>query len=47
MRRLDGEHFHIFHGQGYINIDCGCAYLGMPQHRLACLRLEDLAEFYT
>ena len=30
MQRLNGGHFHIFHGQNYINIDCGCAYLHMP-----------------
>ena len=47
MRALAGEHFHIYHGQGYIDIDCVCGYPELSQRRLACLRLEDMAEFYT
>ena len=36
----------IWHGNGIIGIDCGCE--GSDDLRkLACLRLEDLAEFYA
>ncbi len=48
-RHLEGlrdGHMWIYHGRGYLDLDCGCGY-GLPQSRLACLRLEDLAEFYT
>lgn len=36
----------IAHGDGVIDIDCGCAY---PQYggQLGCLRLEDGMEFYS
>lgn len=36
----------IWYGPGVIDIDCGCgnSYL---QNRLACLRLDDMVEFYT
>lgn len=37
--------YRIWHGDGIINIDCGCART-TPLRRLACLRLDDLAEFY-
>lgn len=44
---LEGGHMWIFHGRGgYIDLDCGCGY-DVSQRRLACLRLEDMAEFYT
>lgn len=46
LQSLRGGHMRIFHGQGYIDIDCACGY-PIPQRRLACLRLEDMAEFYT
>ena len=36
----------IFHNSDAINIDCGCAYPGMGG-QLGCLRLEDMAEFYS
>lgn len=41
-----GEHIHIYHGNGFIDIDCGCGhdYYG---NALSCLRLEDLKEFYA
>ena len=42
-----GEHLHIRHLPGFIDIDCGCGYFEMPMRRLACLRLEDFAEFYA
>lgn len=44
---LSDGHFRIFHGRGYIDVDCACGYPMIPQRRLACLRLEDLREFYT
>lgn len=34
----------VFHGENRIGIDCGCAY---PDGRLACLRLDDGAVFYS
>lgn len=43
---LEDGHLRIFHGQGYIDLDCACGY-PIPQRRMACLRLEDMAEFYT
>ncbi len=41
-----GEQLRIGHFPGFIDIDCGCGYFDMPMRRLACLRLEDMAEFY-
>ena len=41
-----GELFSIFHHPQYIDIDCCCGY-DFPNRRLACLRLEDMAEFYV
>ncbi len=41
-----GEHLRIAHFPGFIDMDCGCGYFEMPMRRLACLRLEDGAEFY-
>jgi len=35
----------IWYGPGIIDIDCGCGS-DSPQRRLACLRLEDMQEFY-
>lgn len=43
----------IFFGERRIAIDCGSGYpqntarYGLPQSRLACLRLDDLKEFYS
>lgn len=37
--------FEIFYAPGFIGIDCGCGNT-TDQRRLACLRLEDLTEFY-
>ena len=36
----------IWHGNGVIDIDCGCGNKNLCR-RLACLRLDDLAEFYV
>lgn len=38
--------FRIWHGNGIIDIDCGCASQS-GLRRLACLRLDDMAEFYV
>ena len=39
------EPYTIYHGKGYIDIDCGCA--GQDDfRRLGCLRLDDMQEFY-
>lgn len=38
------EPMMIWHGNCLYDIDCGC---GTHHHRLACLRLDDLAEFYV
>ncbi|MBQ9149021.1 MAG: fructose-bisphosphatase class III [Oscillospiraceae bacterium] len=40
------DHLRIFHGPGFIDIDCGCGY-DMSVKALACLRLEDMKEFYV
>lgn len=41
-----GERMRIFHGEGYLDLDCGCGY-DIPTSALSCLRLEDMAEFYV
>lgn len=46
LREQKDDRLWVFHGNGYIDIDCSCGY-AIPQRRLACLRLDDLAEFYT
>lgn len=38
--------FKIWHGDGIIGIDCGCGNK-TRRRRLACIRLEDMAEFYV
>lgn len=38
--------FEIFHAPGLIGIDCGCGN-ETDLRRLACLRLEDMREFYV
>lgn len=40
------DHLRIYHAPGFIDIDCGCGY-NIPPMALACLRLEDGAEFYV
>lgn len=40
------EHLRICHAPGFLDIDCGCGH-SLPVKALACLRLEDLEEFYT
>ena len=41
------EDYAIWHGNGVIDIDCGCGHLNVMNRRLACLRLDDMAEFYV
>ena len=41
------ENSSIWHGNGIIDIDCGCGNLNAPHRRLACLRLDNMAEFYV
>lgn len=43
----EGEHARIFHGNGFLDIDCCCGYPQFTARRLACLRLEDGAEYYA
>ncbi len=43
----DDENFRIWHGDGIIDIDCGCGHLNTEYRRLACLRLDDMVEFYV
>lgn len=40
----DGSPLRIWYGENLIGIDCGAAY---PSGRLACLRLDDMKEFYS
>ena len=42
----DGKPFRIWHGNGIIDIDCGCGNK-TELRRLACLRLDDMQEFYV
>ena len=41
------EDFSIWHGDGILDIDCGCGSMKAAHRRLACLRLDDMAEFYV
>ena len=41
------EDFSVGHGNRIIDIDCGCGHLNAPHRRLACLCLDDMAEFYV
>ena len=41
------EPLSIWHNDSIIDIDCGCGNMDAENRRLACLRLEDLAEFYV
>ena len=42
----DGLPFGIHHGNGFIMIDCGCGNT-TNRRRLACLRLDDMKEYYV
>lgn len=42
------EHMSIYHGNGFIDLDCGSGKgKSLPKNALACLRLEDMQEFYV
>lgn len=41
-----GDHLRICHTEGFMDIDCGCGHVSSVK-ALACIRLEDMAEFYT
>lgn len=41
-----GERLRIVHTPGFIDIDCGCGH-DIYAKALACLRLEDMEEFYV
>lgn len=41
-----GERMRIYHGPGYLDLDCGCGY-DIPTSALSCLRLEDMEEYYV
>ena len=45
-RAADGSQ-KIFFDRGFIAIDCGCGRTQDHTRRLACLRLEDMKEFYV
>ena len=45
--RCASRRFFIMHGNGIIDIDCGCGHQKTAHRRLACLRLDDMAEFYV
>lgn len=40
-----GDHLKALHAPGFIDIDCCCGYV-LPGKALACVRLEDMEEFY-
>ena len=40
-----GDHLKILHTPGFINLDCGCGY-DMPIKALACIRLDNMVEYY-
>lgn len=46
MLEATRDHMHILRTPSYIDIDCGCGY-DVPGASLACLRLDDMAEFYV
>ena len=44
---VSDQPFRIWHGDGIIDIECGCGNRAAAHRRLACFRLDDLAEFYV
>lgn len=48
VRKLIHQHecMRILQAPGFIDLDCGCGH-DLPVSRLACLRLDDMKEFYT
>lgn len=45
-REMMEDHFRIMHAPFFIDIDCGCGHR-YPGCCLACLRLDDMCEFYA
>lgn len=45
VQRVSGN-AQIFRHANIIDIDCGCAYAFLENNSLACLRLDDMQEFY-
>lgn len=43
---LEFPSVRIWYGDGIIDVDCGCGH-DRPTRRLACLRLDDMTEFYV
>lgn len=41
------SHARILHAPHFINIDCGCGHEHDKRSCLACLRIDDMAEFYV
>ena len=39
------DHLQICHAPGFLDIDCCCGY-DVPIKAMACMRLEDMKEFY-
>lgn len=46
MNLVENVPFSIWHGNGIIDIDCGCGN-ETELRRLGCLRLDDMEEFYV
>ena len=44
--QYNNDHVRIAHCRGFIDIDCGCGHT-LDLRRLACLRLDDMREFYV
>lgn len=42
-----GRHMRVYHGDGFMGIDCGLAYRDPTVSALACVRLDDMAKFYA
>lgn len=47
LTNVFNEPYKIFHGKGFLCIDCGCGNPSNPYRRLDCLRLEDMTEYYV
>ena len=45
--KMDGQINTDMQEHNIIDIDCGCGNLRSEHRRLACLRLDDMAEFYV
>lgn len=43
---FEDDELQVYYGKGFVDIDCGCGHL-WATGCLACLRLDDMAEFYV